>query len=93
MRAGPRAVASVHPPAELMRRAGYAEVTETDVTDEYLRTQESWTAANERRSDELRAADPDGFDERMADTRETLAAIRDGLLRRSLVVASRPAGR
>ena len=93
MRAGPRAVSSVHPPAELMRRAGYSEVDETDVTDEYLRTQETWTAEIEARSDELLAADPGGFDQQMADARETLAAIRDGLLRRSLVVASRPGGR
>lgn len=83
----------MHSSAELMRRAGYVEVAETDVTDEFLRTQETWTAENERRSDELRAADPGGFDQRMADTRETLAAVRDGLLRRSLVVAGRPAGR
>ena len=87
--AGPRAVSSKAPQADLLRRAGFADVDETDVTDDYLRTIESWTLENERRRDDLRAADPEAFDERMADTWEALHAARDGLLRRSLLVACR----
>lgn len=91
VRDGPRAVASARPQAELLRRAGFDDVAETDVTDEYLRTSEALMTETERHLDQLRAPDPATFDSRLGDQRRTLNAIREGLLRRSLLVASRPA--
>ncbi|HEU4911633.1 MAG TPA: hypothetical protein VFV76_07030 [Actinomycetes bacterium] len=89
---GPRAVASSQPQPELLRRAGFTDVVATDVTDDYLRTSEAWVAENERYRDELRPPDAEGYDQRLADNRTGVAAIRDGLLRRWLLVARRPGG-
>lgn len=87
---GPRAVASSHPQPELLRRAGFTDVETTDVTADFLITSETWVTENERYRDELRAPDPAAFDQRMDDNRMGVAAIRDGLLQRWLLVARRP---
>ena len=87
---GPRAVASSRPQPALLRRAGFTDVVATDVTDDYLQTSEAWVAENERYRDELRPPDPEGYDQRLDDNRMGVAAIRDGLLRRWLLVARRP---
>lgn len=90
VRQGPRAVASSHPQPELLRRAGFADVGATDVTADYLRTTQAWVSETERYRDELRPADPAGYDQRLDDNRMGLAAIREGLLQRWLLVARRP---
>jgi hypothetical protein len=47
VRAGPPAVSDIEQIAERTRQAGFAEVTETDVTEEYLATSNSWARALE----------------------------------------------
>lgn len=86
-RAGPRAVTTPHPTVDLLRRAGFVDVGETDVTEAYLQTATAWVVENDMRRDALRPPDPGYYDERMKDRREAAAGIREGLLRRSLLVA------
>lgn len=88
--AGPRAVESRRPQPELLRDAGFVDVAAIDVTTEYRRTEEAYVAAHEQYRDELREPDPAAFDQRLGDNRLGLAAIRDGLLQRWLLVARRP---
>jgi hypothetical protein len=89
-RAGPRAVASRAPQAQLLERAGFEDVEELDVTDAFLATQRDWIAARARHRDELAALDaPGAFDQRQADHRVQLAATEAGVLRRSMLSAVR----
>jgi hypothetical protein len=76
---------------ELLQRAGFAGVTEIDVSDEFLRVVRAWTKARERYADPLRAAEGGKeFDQKQVEHRGTAAGIEGGLLRRSLFVARRP---
>ncbi len=78
-----------HP--ELLNASGFSNVEETDLTDEFLRVAQAWLKARERHADEL--AEVEGqteFAQRLKETRASVAALRDGLLRRSLFVAERP---
>ena len=86
--AGPPAVTTPDLP-DLVDRAGFSEVRTTDVTGDYLETARDWLAARERHHDELRPLDPAGYDERVSRGRAAIRAIEEGLLRRSLVVATR----
>jgi hypothetical protein len=92
-RSGPSAVTSRRrEQADLVRSAGFEEVREVDVTAEFLATTKSWLEWRERYAAELRAADGDAaFEERQHDSRVQARAIEDGLLRRALFVARRPA--
>lgn len=91
VRAGPRAVAARAPMVDLLRPAGFVDVVETDVTDDYVRTAAAWVAESDLRRDELRAHDPAAYDQRVADRRAAVEGINAGLLRRSLLVGVRPA--
>lgn len=89
-RSGPWAVASTHAPAELLRRAGFVEVTAIDETDEFRETANAWID----QWDHHRAALADlygetEFDTRQQERRVQLKAVDDGLLRRSLVIGIR----
>jgi len=92
-RAGPFAVGTRGiPQAELLPRAGFDSVVETDVTDEFLATARAWNGGRQRRESELRAEFGDAwFEDRQADSRAMRSGIEEGLLRRSLFVASRAA--
>lgn len=90
VRAGPPAVAARRDSRALLEQAGFGGVSERDVTPEYEMTTEAWLVARERHRGELRGVDPEVFDERQADARLMLSAVRDGLLRRSLLTATRP---
>ena len=90
---GPPAVAGADP-AELLAKAGFDNVREWDVTDDYLATSQAWRASRLRHRDALRPLDPATFDDRVERGAREAAALRDGLLRRTLYVATRPlAGR
>ena len=91
LRAGPIHVAARRTYPELIVQAGFAETVEVDLTAEYARTQRDWYDAAELRADELRDLTSDTeFADAQADRRLTLDAIADGLLRRSLFMATRP---
>jgi len=77
---------------DLMRSAGFVDVTEEDVTGAYLETARAWRKHSVDMEAELTGLDlPASFEERQANRRTTIAAIEDGLLRRSLYVGRRPA--
>jgi len=91
-RSGPWAVASVHDPTELLRRAGFADIAATNRTVEFRRVNEAWIDQWDQHRAELVALYGDAeFDTRQQDRRVQLQAIDDGLLLRSLVIGRRPA--
>lgn len=86
-------MASRDTPAELLRRAGFTDVTELDGTDEFRVVAKEWIDQWDDHRDALTAiyGDPE-FESRQHDRRMQLRAIEDGLLRRSLFLGSRPSG-
>jgi hypothetical protein len=90
-RDGPVAVASHLPNRELLERAGFTEIEETDCTAEFAAVAQAWIDQCDQHRDAL--ADLLGGDEleqRQNERRIQLRAVQDGLLRRSLLVARRP---
>ena len=74
----------------MLGRAGFEVVVERDVTASFLDTARAWLREAEALTDELSALEPEGgFDERQEDRRRMIAAIEDGLLVRTLFVATR----
>ena len=89
-RDGPVAVASHLSGRELLARAGFVDVKETDCTAEFATVAQALVDHCEDQRDalaEVRGADE--FDRRQTERRIQLQAVRDGLLRRSLLVATR----
>jgi hypothetical protein len=89
LRAGPPAVASRGiSQADLLLRAGFKSVSETDLTADFLKTARAWFEGRQSQEKQLRASCGDAwFEDRQADSRSMIPAIEDGLLRRSLFVA------
>ena len=78
-----------HP--DLLSASGFSNVEEIDLTDEFLRVAQAWLKARERHADELTEVDGQAdFAHRLKESKTTVSALRDGLLRRSLFVAERP---
>ena len=78
-----------HP--ELLSASGFSNVEEIDLTDEFLRVAQAWLEARERHADELSEVEGQAaFDQRLKEIKASVAALRDGLFRRSLFVAQRP---
>jgi 2-polyprenyl-3-methyl-5-hydroxy-6-metoxy-1,4-benzoquinol methylase len=91
VRAGPWQVATRRPYPELVSQAGFDDVVVIDVTEDYARTQRAWLTANQSRSADVRRVVSDHeFETAQADRRYAQAAIEEGLLRRSLITATRP---
>lgn len=91
VRAGPVQVATRRPYPELVAQAGFQDVVAHDVTPDYARTQRAWLDGNESKAAEVRRLISDrDFALAQADRRVAQAAIDEGLLRRSLITASRP---
>ena len=89
-RDGPVAVASHLSGRELLERAGFVDVEETDCTAEFATVAEDWVDHCEDQRDALaEVLGADEFDRRQTERRIQLQAVRDGLLRRSLLVATR----
>ncbi|HVE18779.1 MAG TPA: hypothetical protein VNB52_06830 [Ilumatobacteraceae bacterium] len=86
-------MASIDTPVELLRRAGFVDVTEVDGTEEFRAVATEWIDQWDGHRDALTAVygEPE-FESRQHDRRMQLRAVEDGLLRRSLFVASRPGG-
>ena len=89
-RDGPVAVASHLSGRELLERAGFVDVEETDCTAEFATVAQAWVDQCEDQRDALaEVLGADEFDRRQTERRIQLQAVRDGLLRRSLLVATR----
>lgn len=74
----------------LLASAGFVEVEHLDVTADFARTAGAWLEEAEGHADELIAQQGAGsFAERQRERRTQLAAVEDGLLRRSLFAATR----
>jgi len=73
--------------SDQLRRAGFVDVREEDVTADYLDTTRAWRAARLRHRDTVRPIDPAMYDERLAKGELAIAAIEAGWLRRTLHVA------
>lgn len=88
---GPRAVGTRRREHdEMLRAAGFGDVTELDVTADFERTARASYEGRTRYATELaRAEGESSFRERQSDLRAQLRAIESGLLRRSLFVAQR----
>ena len=88
--AGPSAVSSRGiSQVELLTRAGFRSVIEIDLTKEFAKTARAWFEGREARASELRDTFGDSwFEDRQADSRAMIPAIEEGLLRRSLFVAT-----
>ena len=80
-------------PVELLRRAGFVDVTEIDGTEEFRAVAKEWIDQWDEHRDALTAVygEPE-FESRQHDRRMQLCAVEDGLFRRSLFIASRPGG-
>ncbi len=87
-KAGPRSVTAIAPVAELMDRAGFAEIDVVDVTEAFVATAHAWFREFERFEHEVKqelgAAE---WQERQRDRSEMVQGAEAGLLQRLLVTA------
>jgi hypothetical protein len=75
----------------MMRRAGFADVVNTDVTAEFLETARAWLHWASKYEDQLRTALGDElFDQQQSDRRDLTQGIEGGLLQRVLVAGTSP---
>lgn len=91
-RSGPRAVGSRTDQPQLLVSAGFTNIEAVDLTTEWAHTARGWLdgwAANEAELSALES--PRAFAQRQRERRRQLRAIEDGLLRRALFSATRPA--
>ena len=89
--AGPWHVTTRRPYGEMTAQAGFTDIVEIDVTDDYATTQQAWLEANDARAHEVRALTSEGeFAQAQADRRRARDAIAQGWLRRSIIVSTRP---
>lgn len=89
--AGPPQVAVGAHHEDMLRDAGFEQIESVDVTEEYRNAQAAWQAgwlAHEERLVAL--VGQDDFDARQLKRRRALAAIDDGILRRTRYFARRP---
>lgn len=74
-----------------LQAAGFVDVEEIDLTAEFLATARRAVEFQRRFERELREANGDaGYEEDLADQEGIVAAVDEGLLRRSLLSATRP---
>ena len=93
-RDGPIAVATARPHGDLLVAAGYTHITETDATADFAAVTRAWLRHWDANYDELAALLGEAaVQERQAERRAQLRAIEDGLLARSMFIASRPCPR
>lgn len=89
--AGPRAAETPQDHETMLRSAGFGEVSEIDVTVQYLATQRALLVSRQRHERALRReAGAEEFERRVRDNQHAAAAIEAGLLHRSLFLATRP---
>jgi hypothetical protein len=84
------AVACPRPHRELLEAAGFVDVRETDCTPEFRAVTFAWMEQYEAHRDALVGLlGREVFEERQADRTAQLGAIDDGILRRSMFLATR----
>ena len=84
-------MASPKPQAELLRAAGYVDVQEIDVTPDFLSTAKAWLQHGRRLEAGLREVmGGDEFEQLQSEAHQRIAALNEGLLRRSLLSATSP---
>jgi cyclopropane fatty-acyl-phospholipid synthase-like methyltransferase len=89
-RNGPVAVSVSRPHRELLEAAGFAEVTETDYSAEFVTVTEAWTENWNGHRDEMEALwGREVVEERQRDRQALLRSTKEGILRRSLFTARR----
>ncbi len=76
--------------ADLLRAAGFVDIDQLDLTAQFLSTTRSWLQARLRHADALRRVEGPDCDQRIRENRSAIRAIEQGLLRRSLFVATGP---
>ena len=72
---------------DLVRRARFEVVEETDLSAAYAQTARDWLDARLKHREQLRPLDPAMYDDRVARGRNVIPVIEAGLLRRSLFLA------
>ena len=78
----------------MVTAAGFVDVEEIDVTEEFLHTARRWLRFSRELEPALRASVGDNvFDEQLIDRAEMVTAIEQGLLSRSLLVGVAPSTR
>ncbi len=88
MAAGPPFVSAQAGYSDLLAAAGFEEIEEIDVTGEYRETAAAWLRECTGAARDLTAIfGEENFLQGQRERRESLAAIEDGLLRRSLFTA------
>jgi hypothetical protein len=90
LRSGPTFVSSRRRDhQQMLASAGFGEIEELDLSEEFRETQRAWLDGRDRYADELIAAEGEAsYNERRSDGMVQLAAIEEGLLRRSLFVCA-----
>ena len=79
-------------PSEMLESAGFIDVQETDVTKQYRKTSQAWCEGRRRRYDQpAQAMGEATLRDKIEEGDAILGSIKDGLLRRSLLTARRPA--
>ena len=74
----------------MLQSAGFVDITEQDVTAEFLRTARGWVQGRERYAADLRQSLGESeFARKQSESRAQISAIEAGLLRRSLFTAKR----
>ena len=90
-RDGPVAVAAHRTYADLLQRAGFTDIEELDHTGEFAVVARAWIEEWDRHHDDIVALlGGAAVEQRQQERRRQLAAIEDGLLRRTLFSATRP---
>lgn len=88
--AGPRAIGSRRPYADLLASAGFVDIGSREATGEYRATMSAWLAESEPVRERLYAADGEqAVEERLQIWRDALAALDRGHLRRTLYWGTR----
>jgi len=89
-RDGPVAVAATRSHRQLLASARFTDIAEVDYTAEFAATTRAWIAHHDaHRTAVVQLIGEEAFAQRQSERRAQLAAIDDGLLRRSLLIATR----
>ena len=77
---------------DLLSRAGFVNIHESDLSEDFLRTQRLFVASQTRHAEGLRPLKPAGdFDRDLKVSRKQIPLLERGIMRRALFVARRPA--